>query len=80
MDLLKKAKEAVDYKQKLKEKLEYLSNVKIWVSDQFPVPLKDIERTILASTASLFNQYFKEWFRALVEEENIDIQINPENF
>jgi exonuclease SbcC len=80
IDLLKNAKEALDRKQELKSRQAYLNNVKIWVTDQFPVLLKDIERTILATTASLFNQYFKEWFRALVEEENIDIQIDPENF
>ena len=77
---LEDAREALERKQKLKEKLDYLSSVKTWVSDQFPILLKDIERTILTTTASLFNQFFKEWFRALVEEENIDIHINPENF
>jgi exonuclease SbcC len=77
---LNDAQDALEYKQQLKEKSEYMGTLKTWISDHFPILLKDIERTILASTASLFNQYFKEWFRSLVEEENIDIQINPENF
>ncbi len=41
--------------------------------------IRDIERTILTSTAEYFDQYFKEWFRALVQEENIEIRIDPEN-
>ena len=79
-NILEEAKNALQYKQKLKERLEYLTSIKTWATDQFPILLKDIKRTILATTASQFNQYFKEWFRALVEEENIDIQIDPEEF
>ena len=77
---LKNAKKAMELKESLKKQRENTSNMRIWANDQFPVLLKDIERTILATTASQFNQYFKEWFRALVEEENIDIQIDPEDF
>jgi exonuclease SbcC len=60
--------------------LEYIGSIRDWIVDKFPVCLKDIERTILSTTASNFNKYFKEWFKVLVEEENIDIKINPENF
>jgi exonuclease SbcC len=67
-------------KQKLSENHEFLNNLEDWVSDQLPLLIKDIERTILNTTAVNFNLYFKDWFRALVEDENIDIQIDPENF
>lgn len=77
---LTKMKEQLKIKQKLKERQVYMNIIRDWASDQFNTLIKDIERTILTTTASDFNQYFKEWFKALVEEENIDIQINPENF
>ncbi len=77
---LEGAKVDLKSKQELKKKLDSLTNLKTWASDQFPILLDDIKRAILATTASHFNKYFKEWFRALVEEENIDIQIDPEIF
>lgn len=70
----------VKRKEKLQHKYEKMRSINEWVSDQLPVLIKDIEHAILESTASEFNRYFKEWFRALVENENIDIEINPEDF
>ena len=70
----------VKRKDKLQHKHERMKSINEWVSDQLPVLIKDIEHAILESTASEFNRYFKEWFRALVENENIDIEINPEDF
>ena len=67
-------------KEQLKESHAYMSSIRNWVDDQLPVLLKDIERTILTTTAIQFDHYFKQWFRELVEEENIDIEINPEDF
>jgi len=77
---LSNAQDALKVKEELKKSLEYTGSIKTWITNHFPMLLKDIEYTILATTASQFNQYLKEWFRALVEEENIDIQIDPENF
>ncbi len=77
---LNELNEKVQKKEKLIERQSYLSNIRDWVQDQLPVLIKDIERTILTSTAVLFNQYFKDWFNILVEEENIDVKINSENF
>jgi exonuclease SbcC len=50
------------------------------MKDQLPILVQDIEHSILATTETQFNRYFKEWCRTLAEEENIDIEINPENF
>jgi len=35
---------------------------------------------LLASTAQRFNDHFREWFKLLVEEETIDVEINPDDF
>jgi exonuclease SbcC len=71
---------ALERKKQLEELLEYVSSVNEWTNDQFSLLIKDIERSILAATAIDFNKYFKKWFKTLVEEENIEIEINPENF
>ena len=79
-DDFKSLKEMVTLKQSLKGKYKYINIITDWVAEQLPKLIEDIERTILSSTAFQFNLYFKEWFRALVEDENIDININSENF
>ena len=70
----------ISKKKELKKRVEFLISLKNWTSDYFPTLLDDIERSILTSTASSFNERFKEWFNVLVQEENIDIKIDPENF
>jgi exonuclease SbcC len=77
---LTELKESLQKKEKLSKLLDYASSVNEWMKDKFAMIIKDIERSILAATASTFNHYFKKWFRSMVEEENIDIEINPENF
>ncbi|MBY9014550.1 MAG: hypothetical protein KGD68_02555 [Candidatus Lokiarchaeota archaeon] len=73
-------KAGLEDKKKLKEKLEYSTEIKNWVKDQFPVLLRDIERQILISSARDFNVFFKEWFNVLVEEGNIEVEIRPDDF
>jgi exonuclease SbcC len=77
---LKELKQNIEKKDKLKDKVKYLTQVRDWIDKQFPVLLRDIERTILNTTAHNFNQYFKQWFGSMVETPEIEIKINPENF
>ncbi|MFO7795126.1 MAG: AAA family ATPase [Promethearchaeia archaeon] len=77
---LKKLEQDLKRKDSLTQRLEYLNDLYSWVSDKFQILLRDIEREILASSAHEFNEYFKEWFNILVENESIDIEIRPDNF
>ncbi|MHA2246069.1 MAG: AAA family ATPase [Candidatus Hodarchaeales archaeon] len=77
---LKQLRKDLERKRQLEKNINYISNVRDWVADKFPILLKDIERMVLRATALHFNRYFKEWFQVMVEEENIDVQVNPENF
>ncbi|MBA7530794.1 hypothetical protein ES705_23005 [subsurface metagenome] len=70
----------LEEKKKLKEKLEYSTEIRNWVKEQFPVLLRDIERQILISSARDFNTFFKEWFNVLVESGNIEVEIRPDDF
>ncbi len=73
-------KDGLEEKTKLKEKLEFYSEIKNWVIEQFPILLRDIEREILISSARDFNAFFKEWFNILVESGNIEVEIRPDDF
>ncbi|MFX1525695.1 MAG: hypothetical protein ACFFCC_19485 [Promethearchaeota archaeon] len=75
-----KLKENIKSKKILQEKLTYNNQLKNWISDEFPVLIRDIEKKILASSAHHFNTYFKEWFYELVEDRNIEVEIKPDDF
>jgi len=67
-------------KQDLRKKLEYLKDLKNWLVNEFQVLIRDIEREILAYSALQFNEYFKDWFRILVDDENIEVEIQRDDF
>ncbi|MFX1492787.1 MAG: AAA family ATPase [Promethearchaeota archaeon] len=64
----------------LKDKLEYLTNLRSWITNEFQILIRDIEREIISASARQFNEYFKEWFRILVEDENIEVEIRLDDF
>ncbi|MHA2037958.1 MAG: hypothetical protein ACW98X_16095 [Promethearchaeota archaeon] len=67
-------------KKNLHKNLAFYSQLKNWISEEFPVLIRDIEKKILASSAHHFNSYFKEWFHELVEDRNIEVEIRPDDF
>ncbi len=73
-------KKHLEYKKLLQEKMDKLSSLKGWINENFPVLLGDIEREIVSSSAVQFNDYFKKWFYLLVEENNIEVEIRPDDF
>jgi len=67
-------------KKSLQDDLTYYTQLKIWVGEQFPILIRDIEKKILSSSAHHFNSYFKEWFHELVEDKNIEVEIRTDDF
>ncbi|MFX1311722.1 MAG: AAA family ATPase, partial [Promethearchaeota archaeon] len=78
-DLLK-LKSKIQNKKIMQNKLIYYSQLKNWVSENFPVLIRDIEKKIIASSADHFNSYFREWFHELVEDKNIEVEIRKDDF
>jgi exonuclease SbcC len=70
----------VALKADLERKIGHTKDVRAWLTGSFPALVRDIERELLASTAQQFNDHFREWFKLLVEEETIDVEIDPANF
>ncbi|MFX1591978.1 MAG: AAA family ATPase [Promethearchaeota archaeon] len=77
---LNELEENLSKKKWLEEKLEYIKDLKNWIDNEFPILIRDIEREIISASARQFNEYFKEWFRVLVEEENIEVEIRIDDF
>jgi len=70
----------IELKKDLQSNLTYFSQLKGWVSEEFPILIRDIEKKIIASSAHHFNSYFKEWFHELVEDKNIEVEIRVDDF
>ena len=77
---LEELKKQIELKTILKEKMENLNSLRDWIKEGFPVLIRDIEREILSSSARAFNEYFKDWFNLLIDQENIEVEIKPDDF
>ncbi|MFX1323631.1 MAG: hypothetical protein ACFE8N_01650 [Promethearchaeota archaeon] len=77
---LKELESNIQTRDKLNRNLIYYTQIKNWISEEFPVLIRDIEKKILSSSAHHFNSYFKEWFHELVEDKNIEVEIRTEDF
>lgn len=77
---LDKLNENLKEKKNLQEKLAFLNDLRNWITEDFQILIRDIEREIISASARQFNEYFKEWFGTLVEEDNIEVEIRLEDF
>jgi len=77
---LNELKNNLKKKRKLEKKREYVNSLKNWITEEFQILIRDIEREIISASVQHFNKYFKEWFRTLVEEENIEVAIRIDDF
>ena len=77
---VKRLKNSIKTRKILQKKLNFMTDLKEWITNNFKTLLRNIERKILASSAVEFNAYFKEWFKTLVEGENIEVEIRLEDF
>ena len=77
---LNKIRENIEKIKKLQTDLILYSQIKNWISEEFPVLIRDIEKKIISSSAHHFNSYFKEWFHELVEDTNIEVEIRTDDF
>jgi len=73
-------KDLISLKKELDKNITYMNNLKDFSATDFPNLIRDIEKNILAASARQFNEYFKEWFKILVDVENIEVEIRPEDF
>ncbi|MCK4521633.1 MAG: AAA family ATPase [Nanoarchaeota archaeon] len=69
-------KQEIDNKLKIKEKIVYLKEINNWLNDYFANLMGVIERHVMLRIVQEFNELFKEWFNALIEDETINVSID----
>jgi DNA repair protein SbcC/Rad50 len=73
---LESVKKHLDSKTKL---LSFISDQKMlrdWLNSFFMNLMQLMERYVLNSILKEFNEYFQEWFRMLIEDENLSVRLN----
>jgi exonuclease SbcC len=66
-------------KEAAKKKLQELKNTETWLKEHFTNIINTMEQQVLLKIHREFNEYFKEWFNVLMEEETIQVRLD-ENF
>ena len=66
----------IQEKQEIKKKLNYLLEMCNWVDNYFIKLMTVIEKHIMMSVYSEFNELFKEWFDVLMSNETISVRLD----
>ncbi len=70
----KQEKEKQNYEQDLKKKQQELH----WLNKQLLAVSHTIEKALFTNIYGLFNEYFKEWFGMLMEDETITVRLDAD--
>jgi len=68
----------IEEMEKNKEQASLLLEKISWITNYFIPVMGLIERNVMLKTHSQFNQYFRNWFSVLMEEETITARIDEE--
>ena len=71
-------KKEINEKQKAKEKLAYISQLSNWIDELFVNLMSTIEQHVMVNIHSQFNDFFKNWFDILIEDETINVKLDEE--
>ena len=63
-------------KHKSKERLNEINNLLNWIEEFFISLMGNIERHVMSSIHSQFNELFQKWFDILIEDETINVRID----
>lgn len=75
IEIIKKDILALEEKKK---KLSYLRQIQGWLTDYFQNLMITMEKHIMQRVYHEFNDLFKDWFRALLEDDNITVRLSDE--
>ncbi len=68
----------ISEKQKAKENLAYISQLSNWIDELFVNLMSTMEKHVMMSIHSQFNELFKNWFDVLIEDETISVMVDEE--
>ena len=73
---IERVNEEIKAKEQIKENLAHLSQLENWLSESFLNLISLIEKTVMVSIQSEFNELFRRWFNTLVEDDNLNVRID----
>jgi DNA repair protein SbcC/Rad50 len=68
----------ISSKNLLKEKIAYITELNHWMSEHLVSLTSTLEKSIMQKIHVEFNELFQKWFMMLIEDENIEVRVNPE--
>lgn len=71
-----KLKAEIEKKKESKKKLEHVQELITWLNKYFLNIVYLMEKHIMLQIYQEFNEYFQEWFRILIEDENINVRLS----
>ncbi|MGV8151212.1 MAG: AAA family ATPase [Candidatus Woesearchaeota archaeon] len=71
-------KEEIGLKEKLIEKINYITDLNHWITEYFIDLTSAIEKNIMRKVHGEFNELFKEWFSIIVQDQELDVQIDED--
>lgn len=74
--LINELEQEIIKKQEVKNKKIELEKFKQWIDDVFLNILIIMEKQVMAKIYREFNEFFKQWFSILLEDENIDARLD----
>lgn len=66
----------IELKQKAKNKIKNLAEIKIWLEDYFTNLMLIMEKQIMLKVHYDFDSSFQEWFNCLIEDEGITARLD----
>ncbi len=75
---IKRIKEDIDVKNKLKDKINYINELNYWITEHLVNLTSTIEKIIMQKIHIEFNELFQKWFNMLIDDENIEVRIDEE--
>jgi DNA repair protein SbcC/Rad50 len=68
----------ISEKRKAKEKLSSISRMITWLDEFFISLMSSMEKHVMASIHTQFNELLQNWFDVLIEDETINIRVDEE--
>ncbi len=75
-ELIVSVKNDLDEKKLILEKIVKQATLRNWLDAFFLKLMQTMERYVLNSILKEFNEYFKEWFGMLIEDENLSVRLD----
>jgi len=78
MEIKAKIQKEINTKQEAIAEIREIEKIRLWIEQSFTIMIKTIEKNVMASIHKQFNELFKKWFNALIEDNNIIVRLDED--